>query len=203
LYQSAENWQELLSILTREAELTADPAESVGYQFRVAALYETRLADIERAVELYRELLAIQSDHAPTLEALERLQKGDTSPLAASAVLEQIYEISGDSEKLIGALEVQVKHAQDAYVGVEILQRIALLYEDGLAAAESAFETYSRAVALDSQNVDVLEAFERLASLTESWKKAASIYDQQLARAAEDLTRQVDLGLRAAQVYEI
>jgi tetratricopeptide (TPR) repeat protein len=40
LYQTAENWQELLSILTREAELTADPEESVGYQYRVAALFE-------------------------------------------------------------------------------------------------------------------------------------------------------------------
>lgn len=203
LYQSAENWQELLSILTREAELTADPEESVGFQYRVAALYETRLKDIERAVELYRELLAIQSEHVPTLEALERLQHTDGAPLTASAVLEHVYEMAGESEKLIGALEVQVKHAEDAYAAVDLLQRIALLYEDSLGAPEDAFKTYSRAVALDSQNVDVLEAFERLASLTESWKRAAEIYDLQLAKFAGEPAKLVDLGLRAAQVYEV
>lgn len=203
LYQTAENWQELLSILTREAELTADPEESVGFQYRVAALYEKRLEDVERAVDLYRELLVIQPDHGPTLDALETLQRGDGAPLAASAVLEQVYESQGDAEKLIGALEVQVKHAEDAYAGVETLQRIATLQEESLGAVEAAFETYSRAVALDSQNVDVLESFERLALLTENWKKAAEIYDTQLAAAADEPERQVDLGLRAAQVYEV
>ena len=203
LYQTAENWQELLSILTREAELTADPEESVGYQYRVAALYEKRLADVERAVELYRELLAIQPDHGSTLEALERLQHSQGAPLAASAVLEQMYEAAGESEKLVGALEVQVKHAADAYAGVELLQRIAMIQEESLGNVEAAFETFSRAVALDSQNADVLESFERLAMLTDGWKKAAEIYDAELKAAADEPERRVDLGLRAAQVYEV
>lgn len=203
LYQSAENWPELLSILTREAELTADPEESVSFQYRVASLYESRLSDVERAVELYRELLVIQPDHAPTLESLERLQHGDRSPLLASAVLEQTYEASGETDKLIRALEVQVKHAEDKYAAVEILQRIALLQEEGLGSAEAAFETYSRAVALDSQNGEILEAFERLALLTEAWQAAAGIYDAQLEAASDEPERRVDLGLRAAQVYEV
>ncbi len=203
LYQSAENWPELLSILTREAELTADPEESVSFQYRVATLYEARLDDVERAVDLYRELLVIQPDHAPTLEALERLQHSDRAPLAASAVLEQIYEAAAESEKLIGALEVQVKHAEDQYAAVEILQRIAALQEESLGSAEAAFSTYSRAVTLDSQNADVLEAFERLALLTESWQAAAEIYDAELEAALEEPERRVDLGLRAAQVYEV
>src|SRR5690606_20114475 len=128
-----------------------DPEESVGYQYRVARLYERRLDDVERAVELYRELLAIQPDHTATLEALEDLQHGSAAPLAASAVLEQVYEASGESDKLVGALEVQVKHASDPYAAVDLLQRIALLEEESLAAPEEAFATYARAVALDSQ----------------------------------------------------
>lgn len=203
LYQTAENWQELLSVLSREAELTADPEEAVGFQYRVAALYESQLADVERSVELYRELLGVQPDHSATLEALERLQHGKRAPLAASTVLEQIYEAAGEAEKLIGTLEVQVKHAADAYAGVELLQRIAALYEESLGMPEKAFETTSRAVVLDSSNVEVLEAFERLALLTENWQTAARIYDAQLTAAVDEPERQVDLGLRAAQVYEV
>lgn len=203
LYQTAENWPELLSILSHEAELTADPEEAVGYQFRIASLYETHLDDVERSVELYRELLAVQPDHAETLAALERLQHAPGAPLAASSVLEQIYESTGDSARLIGALEVQVQHADDTYRAVELLQRIATLYEESLGDADKAFETYSRALARDSQNIEVLESFERLAMLTNSWQKAAQIYDTRLAEAAEEPERVVDLGLRAAQVYEV
>lgn len=202
LYQTAENWPELLSVLTRESDLTADPEEAVGYQFRIASLYEKRLVDIERAVELYRELLTIQPNHEETLEALERLQHGSKAPLAASAVLEQIYEASGDAEKLIGVLEVQVKHSEEAFEGVELLARIATLYEDSLGSAEKAFETYSRAMALESQNEEVLEAFERLALVTENWTRAAEIYDEQLAAADDNVEKAVDLALRAARVYE-
>lgn len=202
LYQTSENWQELLSVLTREAELTADAEEAVGYQYRVAALYESRLEDAARAVELYRELLGVQPDHAPTLEALERLQRGSVVPVLASQVLEQIYEVSGESEKLIAALEVQVQHAEDSYSAVELLERIAQLYEDGLGSVEQAFVTYGRAVALDSQNENVLSHFERLAQLSEGWQRAAEIYDAEVERGQEQPELVASLGLRAARVYE-
>lgn len=203
LYQTAENWPELLSVLSREAELTAEPEESVGYQFRVASLYETKLSDVERAVDLYRELLAVQPDHEETLAALERLQQGEDAPLAASAVLESIYDSMGESSKLVEALKVQAKHSQDPYAGVELLQRIAALQEQELNQVDEAFVTYSRAVGLDSQNVNVLESFERLAMLTEGWKDAAKTYDAEIEQLAVEPERQVELGLRVAQVYEV
>jgi tetratricopeptide (TPR) repeat protein len=40
LYQAAGNWNELLGILTHEAELTQDPIEATSYQYRIAELYE-------------------------------------------------------------------------------------------------------------------------------------------------------------------
>ena len=203
LYQAAANWQELLTVLTREAELTADAEEAVGFQYRVAALYETRLDEVARAIELYRELLGVQPDHAPTLAALEKLQQGSKAPVLASEVLEQIYEASGDSDKLIRALEVQVSHADDTFSSVQILERIATLYEESLDSSPNAFETYGRAVAIDSQNEQVLQNFERLAESSQGWARAAEIYDTQIA-AAEDAAEQVvALGLRAASVYEV
>jgi len=203
LYQTAGNWQELLSVLTREAELTADPEESVGYQYRVARLHETRLGDVERAIELYRDVLGIQTDHEAALGALEELQQGTVAPLAASAVLEQVYEAAGDADRLVRALEVQVKHADGPAVAVELLQRIATLEEEGIGAPERAFATYARAVALDSQRLEVLESFERLATVSENWRAVAQTYDKALASLAEAPELVVDLGLRVAQVYEV
>ncbi len=203
LYQTAENWQELLSVLTHEAELTAEPEEAVSYQYRIAALYEQHLEDVERAVELYRDILGIQPDHEPTLAALERIKSGGKAPLAAAGVLEQIYDASGEWDKLISVLEVQVRFARDPYASVDLLHRVASLYEDSLGAPERAFETYARAVSADSQNEESLGALERLAMLVEAWPRVAQLYDAELAKLEDEPERVVEMGLRVAQVYEV
>ncbi|HSC86117.1 MAG TPA: tetratricopeptide repeat protein, partial [Polyangiaceae bacterium] len=85
---------------------------------------------------------------------------------------------------------------------VQLLERIATLYEESLDAPAKAFETYGRAVAADSQNEQVLAAFERLARASSSWRRAAEIYDQQMILVEDEPELLVPLGLRAAQVYE-
>ncbi len=203
LYQTAENWQELLSILQHEAELTADPAEAVSYQYRIAELYEKRLGDVERAVELYRDILNVIADHEPTLAALEGIKLGEVAPLAAASVLEPVYDASGAWTKLVSVLEVQVRFADDAFTKVELLHRIARLYEECLQDHRSAFDTYARAVAFDSQNEETLGSLERLGNLLEQWGAVATLYDRELDKLGDDPERLVELGLRVAQVYEV
>ncbi|MBN1609972.1 MAG: tetratricopeptide repeat protein [Polyangiaceae bacterium] len=203
LYQTAENWQELLSILTHEAELTADAAEAVSYQYRIAELYEKRLEDVDRAVELYRDILNLQPDHGPTLDALEGIKSGEVAPLAASSVLEPIYEAVGEWMKLVSVLEVQVQFAEDRYSKVDLLHRIARLYEGSLVDHISAFDTYARAVAEDSQNEESLGSLERLGTVLERWAAVAELYDAELDKLGDEPERFVELGLRVAQIYEV
>lgn len=203
LYQTAENWQELLSVLQHEAELTADPAEAVSFQYRIAELYEKHLDDVERAVELYRDILGIQPDHTPTLSALEGIKNGERAPLAAAGVLEPVYDAMGEWPRLISVLEVQVRFADDPYTKVDLLHRVARLYEENLGDHASAFSTYARAVQVDSQNEESLASLERLASLIERWPDVARIYDADLDKLQDEPERLVELGLRVAQVYEV
>ncbi|MCZ7678450.1 MAG: tetratricopeptide repeat protein [Sandaracinaceae bacterium] len=51
LYQASGNWQELLSILEREADLAGDPNEVISYRYRIADLWDHKLGDATRAVE--------------------------------------------------------------------------------------------------------------------------------------------------------
>ncbi len=203
LYQTAENWQELLSILQHEAELTQDPAEAVSFQYRIAELYEKHLGDVERAVELYRDILNILPDHAPTLTALEGIKNGERAPLAAAGVLEPVYDAMGEWQRLVSVLEVQVRFADDPYAKVDLLHRVARLYEENLGDHASAFDTYARAVSVDSQNEESLSSLERLANLIERWPAVAQIYDAELDKLAEQPEQLVELGLRVAQVYEV
>ena len=109
LYQTAQNWPELLSVLQHESELATDPAEGISYQYRIAELYEKHLDDTTRAIELYRDLLQQMPDHQPTLDALEGIKAGAKDPLGAALVLEPVYDATGEWNKLISVLEVQVK----------------------------------------------------------------------------------------------
>ena len=164
LYQTAGNWQELLSVLQHEAELTSDPAEAVSYQYRIAELYEKHLGDVERAVELYREILNIQPDHAPTLPALEGIKNGERAPLAAAGVLEPVYDAMGEWPKLISVLEVQVRFTRRSVrQGGAACTASRASTRRAWTTTRSAFETYARAVGVDSQNEESLGALERLA----------------------------------------
>jgi golgin subfamily B member 1 len=202
LYQTAQNWQELLSVLQHESELATDPAEGISYQYRIAELYEKHLDDTTRAIELYRDLLQQMSDHKPTLDALEGIKSGAKDPLGAALVLEPIYDATSEWNKLISVLEVQVKAAEDPYQKVELFHRIARLQEEMLQDHGSAFDTYARAVQSDIANEDSLGNLERLAMLVTRWKEVAALYDQELEKLGEDPGRFVELGLRLAQIFE-
>ncbi len=202
LYEQAQNWQELLSVLTRESEMTADPAEAISFQYRIADLYEKRLEDVARAIELYRDILSQQADHGPTLQALEGLKSGDKDPLGAAAVLEPVYEAASDWPKLVSVHEVQVAHTEDVFQKVELLHRISRLHEDAMDNHASAFDTYARAVAIDNGNQETLQNLERIATLVNRWPEVAKLYDAELDKLAEAPDRFVELGLRVAQIYE-
>lgn len=203
LYQSTENWAELLGVLTHESELTADPAEAISYQYRIAELYEKHLDDMARAVELYRDILGILPDHEPTLGALEGIKNGTKEPLAAASVLEPVYDAMGEWARLISVLEVQVRFAEDPFTKVDLLHRVARLFEENLGQHADAFTTYARAVAADNQNEESLGSLERLAMTIERWPAVAKLYDEQLETLGDEPERLVELGLRVAQVYEV
>ncbi|APR78089.1 TPR domain protein [Minicystis rosea] len=202
LYQTAQNWPELLSVLQHESELATDAAEGISYQYRIAELYEKHLDDTSRAIELYRDLLQQMPDHGPTLAALEGIKQGAKDPLGAALVLEPIYDATGEWQKLISVLEVQVKAADDPYQKVELLHRVARLHEEALQDYQAAFDTYARAVQSDIANEESLGNLERLAMAVTRWRDVAALYDQELDKLSEDPQRFVELASRLAQIFE-
>jgi tetratricopeptide (TPR) repeat protein len=205
LYEQAKNWSELLSVLTHESEMTGDPNEAISFRYRVAELYEKHLDDVPRAVELYREILHGQTDHEPTLRALEALKDGEQDPLSAAAVLEPIYEAAGDWPKLIRVLEVLVRRASDPFRKVDLLHRIGALQESALSDTAAAFDTYSRSLPVDPGNEHTLGNIERLAMAVNRWPEVARLYDAELDKLADSDqgARFVELGVRSAQIFEV
>src|SRR5262249_27542173 len=146
LYGQAGRWYDLLQILEREVELSQSTGETVSLKHRIGQLWEKELKDLTRAVEAYREVLALDGTHDPTLAALDGIVHGNAEPVLAATVLEPIFETGGEWERLIDVLEVMVKHADDVHRRVELLHRIADLYERNLDKLPQAFTAYGRAL---------------------------------------------------------
>lgn len=203
LYLGQQNWQELLSVLEREADLASDPDEVNAYRYRIAEIYERQIGDVARAVEIYRGILDANSEHQPTLEALEKILHGESEAIAAAAVLEPVYTAAGAFDRLVGVLEVQLAHTQQAADRVALLHRIADLQENALDNARGAFDAFKRALPNDPLNEETLANLERLADSVQGWPEVGAAYDAELAKLSDEPQKLVELGLRTARIYEV
>ncbi len=202
LYASQGRWQDLLGILEREADLAADPNEVAAYRFRVAELYDKRLGQVGQAVEIYREILESIPDHAPSIEALGVIVRGEVEPLAAAAVLEPVFEAAGAYDRVVEVLEIEVTHTADVPAKIELLTRIAAIHETMLDAQGAALGAYRRAFALDPRNDEVLGHMERLAGELGQWAAVVESLDAALPTLGDDAARKLELLHRAGQLCE-
>src|SRR6185369_15348736 len=170
-------------------------------RFRIGELWREHLKDLTRAVEAYRQVLAMDPGHEPTLRALEALMAGREEPVLAAAVLEPIYESAGEWDRVIAVYEVMQAHAEEPARKVELLIRIAEIEERRMSHQNAAFDAFGRALHYDPINQDVLAHLGRLAAETGHWPKLATLYASELEKI-EDTRRQVDMLLRLARVYE-
>lgn len=202
LYGQAERWYDLLGNLDRQVELAELPGEMVGLKYRVGQLWQLRLNDQSRSIDTYRDALSIDPGHHETLAALDGLVHGeDGEQVMAAQVLEPVYQASGQVEKLVDVLEVMVAHSEDPFSRVELLHRIAELYEVNLDKGTEAFGAHVRALAEDNGNETTLGNLERLAAFINSWEDLVSLYGKE-AEKSLDVPRQVDLLSRLARIQE-
>ena len=127
--------------LEKQLSLAATDEEQLALMLRLAALRETEMAQVEVAIEGYRAVLERDASNAQAFSALERLGTQEAYELVIADLLEPFYTQLGDHQKLIGALEVQVKRSDDPSRRVELLHRIAQLHEDAAQDFDAAFET--------------------------------------------------------------
>ena len=206
LYEQAQNWTELLSVLTRESEMTGDPNEAISFQYRIAELYEKHLDDVPRAVELYREILQRQPDHEPDAarprgpegrrQGPARRRRRPRAGLRGDERLAQAHQRPrgpGPSRRPTHSRRWSCCTAS----------RVSTRTRSATTRRRS---TRTRArCPLDDGNEQTLGNLERLAMVVNRWPEVAKLYDAQLDKLARGrhTERFVELGLRNAQIFEV
>ena len=201
LYTGADKWPQLAEVLRKEIQLADNDEETIQLQFRLGQVLEQFLRDLPAAIEVYREILAGDPNHAAALGALEMLFLEGHHEIEIASILEPLYLDAGEFEKLHKIYQVQLGKLADPADRVAMYQRLAELAEDKLLDQSRSFSWWGEALCEDASSALAAEQVERLARETASWPELVNVYTRVLERHTQkELQRQTLL--RLARVYD-
>src|SRR5262249_5756288 len=181
-YAAQNKYDEYIRVLERQME-SEDDASKVAMGIKIAELYRDRLNKADRARAAYEKVLALDGENLTAAEALIPL-----------------YEAAKDSRKLVGALEIQLRHTRDAAGRIQRMGRLAQPSEQALKAKPAAYGWYLKILAEDPHGPDVRAEVERLAKETSSWAELVQAYEA--AYPQLDAQEKLQFMLVVGRVYE-
>ncbi|RME26797.1 MAG: tetratricopeptide repeat protein, partial [Deltaproteobacteria bacterium] len=182
LYVQADRWQELIEINNKEAQMVNDQKQVVSLLHRNAEIYEEKLNDKDKAIETYKQVLALAPAYLPALQSLGRL-----------------YFIKGRWEDLIDMYrqEIEVTTNEDQHIA--LLYKIGQLYEEKLLQEDKAVAAYREVLRIRPGNMAALKALIRIYSNKRDWENLIEIYQQEADTLEEPAQRATSL-YRVAEI---
>lgn len=153
-------------------------------------------AGVEAVVDHYEAALGHDPAHATSVLRLEELLADASQRERITHILEPIYEQRADWRKLAQVLEIQHGHAtaeEDQLTQVELLDRLAGIYQGQLRDDDLAWRAYARRFRLEPQNAGVRAALEGLTPRLARWQALVDLYT---AHADEPLDRGSRLAIK-------
>ncbi len=148
LYSQGKDWERLIEVILNLADLVEDDKQRAKYLMTAAGVCREELSDLERAAELYMEVISLD----PTLD------------VAADRALE-VMRARGDLEAVKELLKAQLKRASDKRDQARMLglmDELSELYEQHFGRLEQALAVTQAALDLEPSS---LMRSERLAQL--------------------------------------
>jgi golgin subfamily B member 1 len=148
LFGSASRWEDLSETLERHLDVADNDTERLELFAKLGDLKREHLSDVPGALEVYRRALALDTKHAPSRSALERLLDAEEaqSRREAAQILHPIYESESDYEHLLRVLEIEVATTDDSVEKINGLEAAMRTAETPLGDSKRAFGYAERAV---------------------------------------------------------
>jgi tetratricopeptide (TPR) repeat protein len=171
LYSDASRWQDLGDTYEAHLDIIDNDAERLTLIAKLGDLRRERLEDSVGALAAYRQALSLDTRHAASRAALEKLLESEdvATRRDAAEVLHPIYEADGDSEHLLRVLEVEIASADDPVAKLAGLEKAVQVSYGFMNDASRAFGFAERGVREAAGHADIrpwLSELERLAAAT-------------------------------------
>jgi tetratricopeptide (TPR) repeat protein len=177
--------QDLADLLASQIELAQNQGaldKELAFRVRLGEVFETRLNDIGKAIETYKEVIGKASSHKGARLSLARLHEQKGEKAEAARMLENVMEGVSGEEAVKTAL-----HLADLYGALKQEDDVRRVLEAGLKADATAPEVRKRLLALYEKQ----KAWEELAGLIKGD-----------AEAAKEPAEKVRLYRKAAEIHQ-
>ena len=158
IYEREDKYDALIQILQRAIDLAPDPRATIPLREKTASLYEGRLNDPEASISAQRQILELDPQHLPSLEALERL-----------------YTALNRWRELIEVFEREISLVQDNETKIKLFSKAGAVFEEHFEDRANALVCYDNVLALDPNHVSTLRHEERLLKETKEWEKLIQV----------------------------
>ncbi len=183
LYTARSDWDALIGINLQIAHASDDPSIRAHSHARVADLLETKLDELDDAIEQHLRALSFIPGYDPSLKALDRL-----------------YRVTGKFVELAQLHERLLDAATDNHRKIAILFTIGALYEEKINDHEHAAQVYQRILKLDPTNLNAIHALQRAAQNHQDYKTLITALHTE-ATITKDSRIGIELRHRAAEIY--
>lgn len=165
-------------------------AEAVGGESKLRALcqlgdaYENRLQKLDEAIKVYEQVLNEDPNHLDALRGLDR-----------------VYSKTEKFTELLNNLRSQYRVSVTPRQKVQLLERIAGIYEEQFIDHESAAETCRQIIELDPENKEALRRLARNYQALGRWMDVAQTYERLLDLLMQP-TEKAELSSSLGEIYE-
>ena len=183
LYFVKGRWEDLVAMYRQEIEVTQSETQHIALLYNIGELYEEKMIQEERALQIYQEVLRIQPRNFPSIKALIR-----------------IYTNKRDWENLLEVYEKEAQVLEDPSQRALSLYRAAEIWRQQLERPDKAIETLQRILAIVEDYGPAIQALIQLYTLGGNWRELLLIYERQLRQTSAE-TQQVEILSTMAEIY--
>jgi tetratricopeptide (TPR) repeat protein len=183
MFRAAEKWHPLLGVLQRQLELAEANEERIKLRFGIAQVWDEGIEDSEHAIEAYRDVFTLDENHVASLRALERL-----------------YTQAERWIELIDIYERQVLLAENAGEAIQMLTRIAGIWEEEFRDLEGASATLIRVLEIDPEHLPTVKNLERVWKQSGDWERLIEATRRHI-ELIDDPKETVELYLTVGEIY--
>jgi tetratricopeptide (TPR) repeat protein len=161
-YRQRRQWHDLNNTYDRHVNATIDRAKKIELWSAQAIVYSDELEDLDRAIDSYNNIVEIEPQHIPSLDALAKL-----------------YEKQGETDRAIEYMTRVADLTTDGRQKVEMYHRIGKQLDEKLGDRMGAQDNYERALDLDGSHQPTLAALRAIAVDAADWDRAARYLDSE------------------------
>ena len=172
IYTRLNDHEALVALYLQKADMVEDAADRKTLRLRAATAYEEILDDADKAIAVCRTMLEETPSDGDALDNLERL----FVRLSRWSDLKDIYATKAEL-------------ATDPQERKNMLTVLAQMYDRDLADKPRAIDTYKSILDMDADDMETLQALDRLYADTEAWYDLLGVLERQveLTEGAESI----------------